>query len=131
MLEELSWNLDARRKGEAADAPPDLQSSHLSWPLQERSETAATGLLRPERSPGFGAATGSRGQLEAPTPVPHSSPRPGTASPGQSVGWESNARGSTQSVRPDTGNVVKISFSKRFRIIRKNPKQAFKIIIAE
>ena len=27
LLEELIWNLDARRKGEAADATPDLQSS--------------------------------------------------------------------------------------------------------
>ena len=26
LLEELSWNSDARRKGEAADANPDLQS---------------------------------------------------------------------------------------------------------
>ena len=38
---------------------------------------------------------------------------------------------SMQSIRPDTEKVVQISFSKRFLLRRKNPKQAFKIIVAE
>ena len=36
-----------------------------------------------------------------------------------------------QPIRPDTEKVVQISFSKRFLLRRKNPKQAFKIIVAE
>ena len=52
LLEELIWNSDARRKGEAADATPDLQSSKLSCSRQERPEATATGLLKPERIPG-------------------------------------------------------------------------------
>ena len=69
LLEELSWNSDARRKGEAAVATPDLQSSQLSCPRQDLPEATVTGSLKPERSPGVGAATGSRGQLEALIPV--------------------------------------------------------------
>ena len=70
LLEELSWHSDARRKGEAAVATPDLQSSHFSCPRQDHPEATVTGSLKPERSPGVGAATGSRGQLEALIPVP-------------------------------------------------------------
>ena len=71
LLEELSWNSDARRKGEAADATPDLRSSKLSCPRQDCPGATVTGLLKPERSSsGVGAATGSRGQLEALTRVP-------------------------------------------------------------
>ena len=69
LLEELSWHSDARMKGEAAVATPDLQSSQLSCLRQDPSEATVTGLLKPERSPGVGAATGSRGQLEALIPV--------------------------------------------------------------
>ena len=36
-----------------------------------------------------------------------------------------------QSIRPDTEKVLQISFSKRFLLQKKNPKQAFKIIVAE
>ena len=70
LLEELSWNSDARRKGEAAVATPDLQSSQFSCPRQDHPEATVTGSLKPERFPGVGAATGSRGQLEALMPVP-------------------------------------------------------------
>ncbi len=72
LLEELSWNSAARWKGEAAVATPDLQTSQLGCLRQDPPEATVTGLLKPERSPGIGAATGSRGQLEALTPVPPS-----------------------------------------------------------
>ena len=62
--------LGCQEEGRGADATPDLQSSKLSCPRQDRQEATVTGLLKPERFPGIGAATGSRGQLEALIPVP-------------------------------------------------------------
>ena len=63
--------LGCQEEGRGADATPDLQSSKLSCPRQDRPEATVTGLLKPKRFPsGVGAATGSRGQLEALIPVP-------------------------------------------------------------
>ena len=63
--------LGCQEEGRGADATPDPQSSKLSCPRQDRPEATVTGLLKPKRFPsGVGAATGSRGQLEALIPVP-------------------------------------------------------------
>ena len=44
--------LGCQEEGRGADATPDLQSSKLSCPRQDRPEATVTGLLKPERSPG-------------------------------------------------------------------------------
>ncbi len=67
MLDELIWNSDARRKGEAAVATPDPTILHLSCLRQNLREATVTGLLKLERSPG-----GRRGdRIKGATGGPH------------------------------------------------------------
>ena len=68
--------LGCQEEGRGRRCHPRPTILHLSWLLQGRSDTPATGLLKPERSQGVGAATGSRGATGGPTPVPHISQRP-------------------------------------------------------
>ena len=65
--------LELRCQEEGRPQPPPLTLIlQLGCPRQDHPETTVTGLLKPERFPGIGAATGSRGQLEALIPVPPS-----------------------------------------------------------
>ena len=53
--------LGCQEEGRGADATPDLQSSKLSCPRQDRSEATVTGLLKPERSPRVSARRQDQG----------------------------------------------------------------------
>ncbi len=74
MLEELSWNLDARRKGKAADATPDLQSSQLGCPRHGSLGGNRNRLAEARAVPGdrrgdrIKGATGGPHTCSSPTP---------------------------------------------------------------
>ena len=53
--------LGCQEEGRGADATPDLQSSKLSCPRQDRPEATVTGLLKPERSPRVSARRQDQG----------------------------------------------------------------------
>ena len=121
MLEEPSWNSDARRKGEAAVATPDLLSSQISCPRQDLPEATATGSLKPERSPGVGAATGSRGQLEALIPVPLTPTKAQNRYSCRVGDSEATHKGSSTAGR---GHAIRIPPSHPDAPIRQNRKEA-------
>ena len=66
LLEELSWNSDARWKGGAAAATPDLQSSDLTSPAWSARRLQPSGPTGHGRSPGAGAAADPRAGPSAP-----------------------------------------------------------------
>jgi hypothetical protein len=53
--------LGCQEEGRGADATPDLQSSKLSCPRQDRPEATVTGLLKPKRSPRVSARRQDQG----------------------------------------------------------------------
>ena len=77
--------LGCQEEGRGADATPDLQSSKLSCPRQDRPEATVTGLLKPERSPWVSARRQDQGGNWMPSYLflQHLS-RPRTATPAES-----------------------------------------------
>ena len=65
---ELALGCQEEGRGRSRHPRPTIRQR--SCPRQDLREVTVTGSLKPERFPGVGAATGSRGQLEALMPVP-------------------------------------------------------------
>ncbi len=73
--------------------PQTYNPPKFSCLRQDLPEATVTGSQKPERSPGVGAATGSRGQLEALIPVPPSHSKAQNRSSVQSDNSEANTQG--------------------------------------
>ena len=101
---------------ERPSATPDLQSSTLSCPRKDPPGATAAGLLKPERFPGIGVVTGSRGHLEALIPVPPPLNKAQNRSSVQSDDSESNTRGSPTAGR---GHAIRIPPSYPDALIRR------------
>ena len=85
--------LGCQEEGRGADATPDLQSSILSCPRQDRPEATVTGLLKPKRSPRGPARRQDQGGNWRPSYLflSHLS-RPRTATPAESETRRQHAR---------------------------------------
>ena len=98
LLEELSWNSDARRKGEAADATPDLQSSISAGCSKDARIRPQQACLSPSGREASARLQDQGGQLEA-QHLCLTYHKAGTTPPGQSVDRETNTGGSTAAGR--------------------------------